>query len=142
MSRKYCLTLNLKNNPALIRQYEEHHKAVWPEIIQSIKEAGIENMEIYRFDTRLFMIMEVNDFFSFEKKQQADRDNEKVQAWEALMWNYQEAVPGALKNEKWVLMNKIFELYEVSTHREEQHYQINPPSFPAQTFHQMTIDLK
>jgi L-rhamnose mutarotase len=112
MSRKYCLTLNLKNNPALIRQYEEHHKAVWPEIIQSIKEAGIENMEIYRFDTRLFMIMEVNDFFSFEKKQQADRDNEKVQAWEALMWKYQEAVPGALKNEKWVLMNKIFELYE------------------------------
>lgn len=69
-------------------------------------------MEIYRFDTRLFMIMEVNDHFSFEKKQQADRDNEKVQAWEELMWTYQERVPGASKGEKWVLMNQIFELNE------------------------------
>ncbi|HYK56539.1 MAG TPA: L-rhamnose mutarotase [Flavisolibacter sp.] len=112
MSRKYCLTLNLKNDPVLIRQYEEHHKAVWPEIIQSIKESGIENMEIYRFDTRLFMIMEVNDHFSFEKKQQADKDNAKVQAWEELMWKYQDAVPGAAKDEKWVLMNQIFELNE------------------------------
>lgn len=70
-------------------------------------------MEIYRFDTRLFMIMEVNDFFSFEKKQQADRDNEKVQAWEVLMWKYQDPVPGVAKDEKWVLMNKIFELNEL-----------------------------
>jgi L-rhamnose mutarotase len=110
MSRKYCLTLNLRNDPVLIRQYEEHHKAVWPEIVRSIKESGIENMEIYRFDTRLFMMMEVNDDFSFEKKQQADRDNEKVQDWEELMSKYQEVMPGAGKGEKWVLMNKIFEL--------------------------------
>ena len=110
--KRYCLTLNLKNEPALIRQYEEYHKAVWPEIIRSIKDSGIENMEIYRLNTKLFMIMEVNDDFSFEKKAAADKDNNKVQEWEELMWKYQEALPGAAKDEKWIMMNKIFDLKE------------------------------
>ena len=109
MNRRYCLALDLKNDPELIQQYEEHHKAVWPEIIKSIKDAGIENMEIYRFENRLFMIMEVNDAFSFEKKQQSDNANPKVQEWENLMWNYQQAIRA---REKWVLMDKIFELKE------------------------------
>jgi len=108
--KRYCLTLDLKDDKELIEEYEEHHKKVWPEILRSIKEAGIEQMEIYRFGTRLFMIMEVNDDFSFEKKQQADKSNEKVQEWEELMWKYQQPVAGSAKGEKWVLMKKIFEL--------------------------------
>ncbi|HEU4632553.1 MAG TPA: L-rhamnose mutarotase [Flavisolibacter sp.] len=110
MSKRYCLTLNLKNDPALIRQYEEYHKAVWPEIIASIKDSGISHMEIYRFADRLFMIMEVSEAFSFEEKQKADQQNPKVQEWEELMWNYQEALPGAKEGEKWMMMDKIFEL--------------------------------
>ncbi|MFL5811608.1 MAG: L-rhamnose mutarotase [Flavisolibacter sp.] len=108
--KRYCLTVDLKNDPGLIRQYEEHHKNVWPEIIKSIKDPGIVNMEIYRNANRLFMIMEVNDGFSFEIKQQSDSENAKVQEWEELMWNYQQSLPGAAKGEKWVLMNKIFDL--------------------------------
>jgi L-rhamnose mutarotase len=108
--KRYCLTLDLKDDPELIREYEEHHKKVWPEIIRSIKEAGIENMEIYRQGTRLMMIMEVNDNFSFEKKRETDGQNVKVQEWEELMWKYQASVPGAAEGEKWVLMKKIFEL--------------------------------
>jgi L-rhamnose mutarotase len=110
---RYCLTLNLRKDPALIRQYEVHHQHVWPEIIRSIKEAGILNMEIYRHDTRLFMVIEVNEEFSFEKKKQADMNNEKVQQWEDLMWQYQAVVEGASKGEKWVLMKKIFDLSDV-----------------------------
>lgn len=108
--KRYSLTLDLKNDPELIRQYEEFHKAVWPEIISSIKDAGIENMQIYRFGKRLFMIMEVNDNFSFEKKQQADKNNARVQEWEELMWKYQQPLEGTAKTEKWKLMDKIFEL--------------------------------
>jgi L-rhamnose mutarotase len=108
--KKYCLTLELKNDPQLIQQYDEHHRAVWPEIIQSIKESGITNMEIYRLGTRLFMTMEVNDDFSFEKKTEADRNNQKVQEWEELMWTYQQPLAEAAKGEKWMLMDKIFEL--------------------------------
>lgn len=110
--RRFCLTLDLKNDPELIRQYEEHHKRVWPDVINSIKAAGIENMEIYRFGTRLFMMMEVNDSFSFERKAEADRNNEKVQEWEILMWNYQQPLAEAATGEKWMLMNKIFDLNE------------------------------
>ena len=108
--RRYSLTLDLKNDPELISQYERFHKKVWPEIISSIKDAGIENMQIYRYGTRLFMIMEVNDDFSFEKKKEADKNNAKVQEWEELMWKYQRPFASAAKDEKWMLMNKIFEL--------------------------------
>jgi L-rhamnose mutarotase len=110
--KRYCLTLDLKNDPELIRQYEEYHKEVWPEIIKSIKDSGIINMQIYRFETRLFMKMEVNETFSFEKKQQADLNNEKVQEWEELMWKYQQRLQGGIEGEKWKLMDKIFELNE------------------------------
>ena len=110
MNKRYCLALTLKNNQELIRQYEEHHRKVWPEILASIKDSGIEHMEIYRLGTRLFMIMEVNDEFSFEKKAAMDRDNQKVQEWEQLMWKYQEPLEEAAKGEKWVLMEKIFEV--------------------------------
>ena len=110
--KRYSLTLDLKNDPELILQYEEHHKKVWPEIISSIKDAGISNMQIYRYGIRLFMIMEVNDDFSFEKKQHADTNNTKVQEWEELMWKYQQPLVGTAKGEKWILMDKIFELKE------------------------------
>ena|SRR6266496_3817035 len=110
--KRYCLTLDLKNDPQLIKEYEDYHKKVWPEIIKSIKDAGIEQMEIYRHETRLFMIMEVNDNFSFDQKTDADKNNPKVQEWEELMWKYQQPIAGAAKGEKWILMKKIFSLNE------------------------------
>jgi L-rhamnose mutarotase len=106
--KRYCLALDLKDDPALIAEYEEHHRKVWPEILQSIKQAGIEKMEIYRAANRLFMIMETNDSFNFAAKATADEANQKVQEWERLMWKYQQALPTAGPGEKWVLMEKIF----------------------------------
>jgi len=108
--RRYCLALDLKNDAALIAEYERYHERVWPEITKSIKDAGIESMEIYRLGTRLFMITEVNETFSFEKKAEADRTNPKVQEWEKLMWKFQEALAEGKPGEKWLRMKKIFEL--------------------------------
>lgn len=108
--KRYCLALDLKNDPELIKEYETHHRAVWPEIIASIKDSGILDMEIYRIENRLFMIMETADDFSFEKKSEMDVANEKVQQWEELMWKYQQALPSARPGEKWLLMDKIFSL--------------------------------
>ncbi|SDM82058.1 L-rhamnose mutarotase [Pedobacter steynii] len=110
MSKQYYLTLDLKADDQLIAEYEEMHQAVWPEIIDSIKSSGILNMEIYRTGNRLFMIMVVSDDFSFEQKAAMDAGNEKVQEWETLMWKYQQAVPGAKPGEKWMMMDKIFQL--------------------------------
>ena len=108
--RRYCLALDLKDDPKLIAEYEKYHQQVWPEVLQSVKSAGIEDMEIYRFRNRLFMIMEVDERFSFEEKAEMDASNTKVQEWEKLMWQYQQAIPGARPGEKWVLMERIFKL--------------------------------
>jgi L-rhamnose mutarotase len=107
---KYCLALDLKDDENLIVEYEEHHLAVWPEIIDSIKNSGITSLEIYRVFNRLFMIMETDETFSFANKNEMDSENPKVQEWEDLMWKYQKAIPNAKPGEKWILMNKIFEL--------------------------------
>ena len=109
-TRRYCFTLDLKDDPALIAEYREHHDRIWPEIIRSIKDSGIETMEIYLLGTRMFMIMEVNESFSFDAKAAADRANPKVQEWEQLMWKFQRALPQAKPGEKWVRMERIFKL--------------------------------
>jgi len=108
--KRYCLALDLKNDETLIREYELYHQNVWPEILESIRAAGIAHMEIYRTGNRLFMIMETGEGFSFEQKSKADAENKKVQQWEELMWKYQQALPGSKAGEKWVLMEKIFEV--------------------------------
>ena len=110
MNRRYCLTLDLRDDPELIAEYRRHHEHVWPEVLQSIRGAGIVGLEIYLLGTRMCMVMEVNDQFSFEAKSAADRSNPKVQEWEQLMWKFQKALPEARPGEKWLLMEKIFEL--------------------------------
>jgi L-rhamnose mutarotase len=107
---RYCLALDLKDDPELIAEYEKYHEAIWPDIHKSITKSGIIHMEIYRYFNRLFMIMETDDSFSFDKKGAMDAGNAKVQEWEDLMWKYQQAIPGSKPGEKWVLMTKIFDL--------------------------------
>ena len=110
MTRRYCLTLDLKNDSALIAEYKRYHENVWPEIVESIRDSGIVDMEIYQRGTRMFMIMEVTDDFSFEAKARTDKSNPKVQEWEQLMWKFQQALPEAKPGEKWLLMERIFTL--------------------------------
>jgi L-rhamnose mutarotase len=110
MNRRFCLTLDLKDDLTLIADYKRHHEKIWPEITKSIRDSGIVDLEIYLLGTRMFMIMEVNESFSFEAKAAADRLNPKVQEWEDLMWRFQQPLPQAAPGEKWMLMEKIFEL--------------------------------
>jgi L-rhamnose mutarotase len=109
---RYCLALDLKDDPELIADYERHHDHIWPEIVQSIKSSGIDVLDIYRTGNRLFMIMETNDQYSPEEKAKADAANPKVQEWETLMWKFQQALPWAKPGEKWIAMEKIFGLPE------------------------------
>ncbi len=110
--QRHCLALDLKDDEALIAEYERYHENIWPEIAESIRSAGITSLEIYRVGTRLFMVLEADDDFSFERKAALDAANPSVQAWETLMWRYQQALPMAQPGEKWVLMKKIFDLGE------------------------------
>ena len=104
------MALDLKDDQSLIAQYEKHHQAVWPGVISAIKDSGIIDMEIYRTGSRLFMILETQSDFSFERKSEADKSNPEVQLWEELMSGFQQSLPGATPGTKWVLMNKVFKL--------------------------------
>lgn len=108
----HYFALDLKDDPVRIAEYEAHHQRVWPEIVNSIKDSGITGMEIFRAGNRLFMILQVNESFTFEKKSEADRTNKRVQEWENLMWHYQQALPFAKPGEKWIRMKKIFDLHK------------------------------
>jgi L-rhamnose mutarotase len=108
--KRYCLALDLKDDAELIVEYRRYHEKIWPEITKSIRDAGIEDMEIYQTGTRLFMVMEVNERFSFDVKAQMDATNPKVQEWEKLMWRFQEPLPQAKPGEKWMRMDRIFKL--------------------------------
>jgi len=108
--KKSCLALDLIDDSELIEEYEKYHQNVWPDVKQSILNSGIVNMEIYRVQNRLFMIVETDENFSFETKNEADKNNPKVQEWEELMWKFQQQLPNSEPGEKWRLMDKIFSL--------------------------------
>lgn len=109
-THRHCFALDLINDAELISAYRKHHKKVWPEIVDSIRDSGIVALDIYVVDNRLFMIMDVSEDFSFEAKDVADLNNPKVQKWERLMWKYQQALPRSKPNEKWRKMEHIFQL--------------------------------
>ncbi|MFY0607575.1 MAG: L-rhamnose mutarotase [Cyclobacteriaceae bacterium] len=110
--KRYCLACDLKDDSTLMAEYKAYHAAgkAWPEITKSITDAGITDMEIYLIGNRMFMIMEVDESFDFDKKSRMDAENEKVQEWEELMWKYQQELPWAKNGEKWMMMDRIFKL--------------------------------
>ncbi len=107
---RYCFALDLKNDPCRIEEYEKLHENVWPEVRESFERAGITDVQLYRTGNRLFMLLDTNEQFSFEKKKAIDEADPVVKKWEALMSSYQEKLPWAPPGEKWVLMNPIFKL--------------------------------
>jgi len=111
-NKRLCFACDLKDNPSLMEEYRKYHAPgnVWPEVVTSIREAGILNLDIFQIGNRLFMIMEVVEDFVLAKKALMDGENPKVQDWEALMWKYQQAVPWAKEGEKWTPMEQIFNL--------------------------------
>jgi L-rhamnose mutarotase len=105
----FLLICDLKDEPEAIQAYVECHKNVSPEIIQSIRAAGILQMSIYRWQNRLSMILVGDENFSFEKKAQLDGTNPKVQEWEAFLGQFQTNLPGTPANWRWAKTEKIFD---------------------------------
>ena len=109
--QRYALALDLKDDDALIAEYEKAHQKIWPEVRDHLREHGIKSMEIYRLGTRLLMVMEVDDaVFNAQLKDEAASTNPVIVQWEQLMWKYQVPTPWTPSGQKWVAMTRIFDL--------------------------------
>ena len=108
--KRYCQTLQLKDDPQLIADYIEAHRHVWPEIQAGIKEVGILDMQIYALGNSLFMIMDTTDEFDWERDNARLAGLPRQAEWEAYVAQCQGADPNAPSTDKWKLMERIFKL--------------------------------
>lgn len=109
---RYCFTLDLKPDAALIEEYKQLHtpEGAWPEIPKGIRDAGCRDMEIYLQQNRMFMIVEIAPGASLDSVWTAMEQQPRQSEWAAFIWQFQQAVPGAREGEKWMLMEKLFDL--------------------------------
>lgn len=111
-TKRFCMTLELKDDPDLIDEYESWHKSekIWEEIPAGIREVGILDSEIYRSGTTLFMILTVPSDFNFKKQMSILADLPRQAEWEDFMTRYQASKPGESSAEKWTILNRVFKL--------------------------------
>lgn len=112
--KRFCRTLDLKDNPQLIAEYRRRHTqdGVWKEVLDGIRQVGILEMEIYILGTRLFMIVETPVDFEWESAMEQLAQLPRQQEWEDYMSGFQKAQPGSSAEEKWQMMERMFHLYE------------------------------
>ena len=108
---RHCLALDLKDDPALIAEYERRHREVWPEVLAHLRAQGVRELEIFRLGTRMVMMMDTDDaVFDPARMGAAERDDPRLRAWEDLMWKFQAATPWTPAGAKWTPMQNIFRL--------------------------------
>lgn len=112
--RRFCQTLDLKDDPALIERYKRAHskQEAWPEILAGIRQVGILEMEIYILGNRLFMIVEAPLDFDWDKAMSELSQLPRQQEWEDYVSLFQASKPGASSAEKWQMMERMFYLYD------------------------------
>lgn len=106
--KRYCQTLTLVDNEQMIAKYIEAHAHVWPEVIEGQRQVGILDMQIYRKERTLFMIMDVNDDFDFQRDMSRLATLPRQAEWEAYVSQFQGCSANARSDEKWQLMERIF----------------------------------
>lgn len=111
--KRYCQTLDLKDNPGLIEQYIRCHsqEEAWPEIREGIRAVGILEMEIYILDSRLFMIVETPLDFEWSTAMEKLASLPRQTEWESFVSRFQASDPKATSAQKWKLMDRMFYLY-------------------------------
>ena len=112
--KRYCQTMDLKNNPDLIAMYKKCHSQAeaWPEIREGIRSVGILEMEIYIAGSRLFMIVETPLDFDWKTAMDKLSHLPRQAEWENYVSKFQECVAECTSAQEWKLMERMFSLYE------------------------------
>lgn len=106
--KRYCQTLTLVDDEAMIAKYVEAHAHVWPEVIAGQREVGILDMQIYRHGRQLFMICDTVDDFDWQRDMARLAGLPRQAEWEAYVSQFQGCAADARSDEKWELMLRIF----------------------------------
>ena len=95
--------------PERFQEYAEAHAAVWPEVLDMIKQCNMQNYSIYHYDGKLFAYFEYvgDDFEADMAKMAADP---KTQAWWAWMEPMQDPVSDREEGEWWHTIEEVFHL--------------------------------
>ena len=111
-TKRYCKTLELRDDPDLIRNYKKVHApgAVWPEVTKGMREVGITDMEIYILGNRLFMIMETVADFDHDDAMKKLGDKPRQAEWEKYVSQFQKTASDSSAADKWQLMERIYKM--------------------------------
>jgi L-rhamnose mutarotase len=99
----------IKLQPGCAETYREYHAAVWPEVLEMIKECHIGNYSIYFKDNTLFSYFEYHG--SGLKSDWAKMAaHAKTQEWWAVMEPLQDPLATRKEGEWWAEMEEVFHL--------------------------------
>ena len=105
----FALTLDLKDDERLVEEYLEHHRQVWPEVLEALAGTGVEDIKIFLAGRRLFMVMVAPPGFTPEASFAEYRRNAVAGLWDELMKTYQQKLPGAGPQEWWMRLEPVFD---------------------------------
>ena len=119
MSSRYVFTINLKADPGIAETYARHHRDVWPEVQTSLRQAGVEQMDIYLLGRRVVMVVEMRDGVDYRSAFASHASSSpRVAEWERLMKSLQEPASEASAGDWWSAMMPVFHLNQIAA--EEQ----------------------
>lgn len=113
-TKRYVQMLDLRNDPELIQQYIHYHsrEGIWPEILEGLKNSGVLEMEIYQLDDRLMMIVELDANDDWDEIMSRMGNTPRQEEWEAFVSRFQKANALSKSEEKWRMMERIFQIYD------------------------------
>lgn len=108
---RQVLAVDLKDDD-VVATYCDHHRRVWPEVLESLRTSGVIDMQIYLLGRRLVMVADLEDGSDL-RRAFATRiaSHPRVAEWESLMMSLQQPAPGAASGDWWTAMEPVFEFH-------------------------------
>jgi len=104
---RYGMVIGLK--PDAEKRYKEYHAAVWPGVLDMIRQCNIRNYSIYLKNGVLYSYFEYHgtDFEADMKRMAADPTTQK---WWSIMEPMQDPLPSRKEGEWWAAMEEVFHM--------------------------------
>jgi L-rhamnose mutarotase len=104
--KRVCFCLQVKRDR--LEEYKERHKAVWPEMLRALRNAGWHNYSLFlRDDGLLIGYVETPDF---SRALQLMAETEVNARWQSWMADFFEGIPGRHADQMMEQVQEVFHL--------------------------------